>query len=319
MSEALLARVLAEAPRLPFVTLLHWLERLLGVEVGAAEAEPRVRLRHDPSLTFHAGDVRGAERTTSDKPQVVVTTSFAGLTGAVSPLPTMLLEELPRDDHDELAEGPLLGLMQQRLLSLLYRGLLKFDLARAGDAAPARTWVLQLAGLPSRGGDRVAALSTATLLHLAPLLVVYPANAERLRVGVRALFVDLLQEAEVSVRVQQGGFVRITEQARARLGIDLRLGRTSALGDRCRAPSAAIALSLGPLSRQACAALGPGGARAEELRALVRLLVPETIATEVALHPGQGRAPALGRGARLKRDSWLTGQARPQPVCFTVC
>ena len=168
------------------------------------------------------------------------------------------------------------------------------------------------------GRARVTALPTATLLHLAPLLVTYPANAERLRVGVRVLFADLLQDAEVSVQVQQGGYVRIPEPARARLGLDLRLGRSSALGDRLRAPSAAIALALGPLSRHACAVLGPGGVRAEELVALVRLLVPETVETAVTLQPVHGRARALGRGARLRRGSWLMGHAPPQPVCFTI-
>lgn len=317
MTDALLARLVADAPCLPFVSLLHWLERLLGAEVGATGTERRIQLRHDASLAFHAGDVRGAELLATEVPAVVVTTQFAGLTGAVSPLPPMLLEAL---DHEHAGdfEPPLIALAQQRLLALLYRGLLKFDLTRAGDDAPARKWVLQLGGIACSREPRPPALPTAALLHLAPLLVTYPANAERLRVGVRALFSDLLSDAEVSVRGQQGGYVRLTARARARLGVDLRLGRSSALGGRLRAPAAAIALSIGPLSRRACATLGPGGARAEELLALVRLLVPETIETEVTLHPVHGSAPRLGQGARLKRDSWLEGRTPPQPVCFTI-
>ena len=142
MTDALLERLLAEAPRLPFVSLLHWLERLLIVEIGTSESEPRVRLRHDPSLVFHAGDVKRAELVAGSEYAVEVTTSFAGLTGAVSPLPPVLLEVLAPSGAGEAIDHPLLALVQERLLALLYRGLMKFDLSRLGAAAPARQWVL---------------------------------------------------------------------------------------------------------------------------------------------------------------------------------
>ncbi|MET0342285.1 MAG: type VI secretion system baseplate subunit TssG, partial [Polyangiales bacterium] len=79
------------------------------------------------------------------------------------------------------------------------------------------------------------------------------------------------------------------------------------LGARIRAPAGAIALVVGPLSAGAFLALRPGGDHASLLVALVRLLVPESLAVDIRLSPRTLPAARLGE-ARLG-SAWLTPDA----------
>lgn len=328
MSDAALERVLQRAERLPFVVLVGWLERLshgkpaLGGS-GPYREEP-VRFRHDPALGFHARDISSAERVEGPdgSAHVALQTTFAGLTGAASPLPALLLEGMARDDDDELLQREFLDLFHHRLLSLLYRGLLKFDLPRTmqGDGrAPALTWLLALGGLLPAHAERIAGLPQDVLMRLAPLLVTYPPNAERLAVAVRFAFEDLLEGAVVHVDQMRGGYVDIDPSSRARLGIDLRLGRSTTLGRRAPAPASAIVLQIAPLSPGACGRVAPGGDRYEELSALTLLLCPETVQLNVELTPSHTPPSRLRtESAILGRNAWLGGRGRPLPVRFPI-
>jgi type VI secretion system protein ImpH len=321
--------VLASAKRLPFVVLIGWLQRLLAAPSqlgadGTALAEA-VRFRHDPELCFHDADVVAAELIESPSAPsfVQLTTSFAGLTGAASPLPPTLVEHLCRDDNDETTvQREFLDLFHHRLLALFYRGRLKFDLPRS--SAPdgvGRTldWVLLLAGLAPEHAERLTLLSRAQLLTLSPLLVCYPANAERIAVALRFVFADLLVGAEVHIAELRGAFATLEPSSRVRLGVDARLGRSSTLGARAPSPAHELAVQLGPLALEACARLAPGGDRHRALAAVATLFCPETIRVAVELTTRSTPFSQLGAGgALLGRDTWLHGRARPRAVRFVL-
>ncbi len=325
MTSPALEQVVAQAERLPFVVLVSWLERLLGgsAEVGGPgpfQDEP-VRFRHEPSLAFHSADVAGARlrRGGASRVHVELTTTFAGLTGAASPLPPLLLEGLARADDDDALERDFLDLFHHRFLGLLYRGLLKFDLPRGfARQGPRRAldWLLLLGGLAPANAERVSGLPRGQLFRLAPLLVSYPANAERLAVALRVVLEDVLGEAEVQVAEMRGGYVDIDPSARARLGVDLRLGLSSALGGRAPAPASEIGVLISPLTPEACASLSPGGERFPVLNAVVLLFTPESVRVVIELTPVGTLGARLGReNARLGRHAWLGG-GRAVPVRF---
>ena len=324
----MLERVLQQATRMPFVVLVGWLERLSHGKVALGGSGPyreeSVRFRHDPSLGFHSRDVSAIEKVAEPdgSAHVALQTTFAGLTGAASPLPALLLEGMARDDDDELLQREFLDLFHHRLLSLLYRGLLKFDMPRTmrGDSsAPAATWLLALGGLVPAHAERISGLPHDLLMRLAPLLVTYPPNAERLAVAVRFVFEDLLEGASVHVDQMRGGYVDIDPGSRARLGIDLLLGRSSALGRRAPAPASAIVLQIAPLSPHACSRIAPGGDRFAELSAVTLLFCPETVQLSVELTPSHTPSSRLRTDtAILGRNAWLGGRGRPLPVRFPI-
>jgi type VI secretion system ImpH/TssG family protein len=322
MTDAL-GELIERARELPFVALVRWLEHLLpdAAEVGRSgpfRAEP-VRFGCAPELTFADAELAHATLAQGPGPtHARLTLAFGGLVGAGSPLPTAMLDELASDDDDTAAERAFLDLFHHRLAGLLYRGSLKFDLARSQHArrpAPALDWVLGLSGLPPAHAARVSGLPRRVLLRLAPLLVVYPPNAQRLVVALRAVLAETIGEAAVRVHELRGGSVEIEPRFRARLGRDLRLGRSSTLGARAPFPAAALVISLGPLTPAVARRLAPGGDQTWLLEATVALFCPETVDVELQLELTRSLPTRLGAvGTQLGRGAWLGTRSAPRPL-----
>jgi len=321
-----LTSLLASARTLPFEELVVRLEQRLGpaARVGgdAGSDRARIRFRHDPALCFHESDVVEARLVPEERGglRVDVTTSFLGLTGAVSPLPPLWIEALARDDDGSAVEGALLDIFHDRILRLLYRGLRERDVTDLqGGHAFIETCSLLLGGLLPSHAERLTGLGRADLMRLAPLLVAGAPSAQRLALAVRTVLEDVLEGASVQVREWTGGYVRLEPAHRARLGHGMRLGGNTLLGARLAAPASAITLEIGPLCPLACARLGPGEALHVRLRAVIALFAPETVQVAVRLQPRSGSAARLGGTARprLGRGTWLGRGARPAPLRFT--
>jgi type VI secretion system protein ImpH len=316
--------LLGLADKLPFIELVH---RILLAHPSAAPIggdgpfrDEALRFRHDPDLRFHAGDVSRVVQVADGR--VELTTTFAGLTGSTSPLPASFVEAIARDDEDSAVERELLDAFHHRLLSLFYRGLLKFDLPRtieAGHAPNLLSGLLCIAGLPADRAEEITGLGRDMLLRLLPLLVTYPANAERIVVAIRDVLAKVLGSAQVRVLSMTGGYVPIEASARARLGIDMRLGRTSTIGGRAPAPASEITVRIEGLRPADCARLSPGGDHHMLLANVVLLLVPETVRTTIELTPTHAPSAPLGStNARLGKSSWLGGRGSPKPVRVKV-
>jgi type VI secretion system protein ImpH len=306
-------RALGQADQLPFASLVRWLEQGLGGTPvggdGPLEHEP-VQFSGSTALGFAAADLQTAELRNE---RAHLTLHFGGLVGAGSPLPPAMIEEFAALDDDTQAERAFLDLFHHRLFGLAYRGLQKFDLARSSSALD---WMLGLSGLPAEDAERISRLPRALLWRLTPLLIVYPANAERIVVALRIVFEDL-EQLPVQVHELRGGTVAIEARFRARLGQDVRLGRNFTLGGRAPAPSSAITVSLGPLAPELAATFGPGGERRATLEATVALLCPETIDIELEVRLTHGTPSPLGR-VRLGRSAWLGTRAQPAPLHWQV-
>ncbi len=307
-------RALDDSERLPFVSLVRWLEQALGGAAvggdGPFQDEP-VRFRGSPALGFAAAELDAAEL---QGDQAQLSLHFGTLVGAGSPLPLTMIEELAWLDDDTRAERALLDVFHHRLFGLAYRGLCKFDLARS-SLAPL-DWMLALSGLPAVDAERISKLPRALLWQLTPLLVVYPANAERIVVALRIACAEL-RDVPVVVRELSGGSVPIEARFRARLGRDLRLGQTFALGGRAPAPSSAITVCIGPLAPELAARFARGGSGCSVLEATVALLCPETIDVELELRLTHGARAALGQ-VRLGRSAWLGSHGEPAPLRWRV-
>lgn len=323
-TEEVLDVILARATGLPFVVLVGWLERLLVSSAAVGRSGPfrdeRIRFRHSPSLGFPTQDVTRAGRVEGRDGlvRVEIETSFGGLTGASSPLPLRMIEGLDCDDDDAVIQREFFDLFHHRLLGLAYRALLKTDLPRAnelGHGERLRHWMLTLAGLERGTAARLAGLAHDDLMHLAPLLCCYPQNEERVATGLRLLFGAVLGEAHIRVATMKGGYVLLEPSALPRMGKDLRLGVTSTLGRRIAAPASEIHLEIGPLTREACTLLAPGGALHGRLVAAAALLVPEHVETTIQLLPGELSPMRLGRAeSRLGRGSWLGRRGSPAAI-----
>jgi len=317
-----------DARRRGFLPLVMLLERLAGgPDVGAAALpdEETVRFRHDPSLAFSAGDVSsvrefglGTGPDGNPRTGYEVTTTFLGLTGGVSPLPQYIAEEVAQEDPDAPRVREFLDLFHHRLLSLLYRGVVKHDLAASRRADESDAWVarlLALLGVDVAPGESRPPLAAWRLLRLAPLLVEPAITADALGAAIADALSGELGDARVEVQPFAGAWVQVADDEVTRLGRQATvLGHDLLLGQRVLDPAGRFRVLIGPLGGEQYRSIVSGDAvrRVEEL---VLALVNEPLEHEIVLWLGEDAAPALRLGAsRLGRNTWLGSQGRPATI-----
>jgi len=313
-----------------FTSLVALLERLTGgaVRVGGdgPPSEEAIRFRHDPSLVFSSGDVsqvrlvpqvsEWGEAKRGPKHVFEVVTTFLGLTGASSPLPGYIVEEIAQEDPDRPMRRQFLDLFHHRLVSLLYRALSRYMLegetTRAGDDVWTRR-VLALAGLDTYERGPSVRLSVSQLLRLAPLLATRARTAQTLERALTDVLREELGEARVTVRQFAGSWVDVESEQRMMLGkLNSHLGRTSMLGGKLFDRAGKFIIGISPLDGPTYHRLLPEGDLSPLVREVVALVVRDPL--ECAMELGV-REDVLGafqlkhkNPARLGRNTYLGGR-----------
>jgi len=313
--------------RLSFVSLVALLERLTpeAARVGAdgpLNAEG-IRFRHDRSLIFSARDV--AEVSSAQLPKdpsdplsplrrvYEVTTAFLGLTGSASPLPSYLPEEVAQEDPDHSVRRDFLDLFHHRLLSLLYRELMRFQLWAEQTKSLRDAWssrLLALLGLDTYEQPLAVAIAPRDILRLAPVLARQSRTAVGLQLALETILGDRVEGGRIRVREFAGGWVTIDPPERTRLGVAKHeLGREVVLGRRAYDRAGSFEIRVGPVSRRAYERFLPGGDLVAILHQIVSLFARDPLGYRVMVELAEGEAPNLrlasSGGNRLGRDSWL--------------
>ncbi len=293
-----LAALSLRARRIPFVTLVEHLERVLGgapVGTALAVSDEIIRFRHDANLIFHTSDV--AAMTVLDARRVEVTSTFLGAIGSVSPLASFFTEELLRTDATDSASlGAFYDLFHHRLLALCYRALQRnrpaWSIRRSADDDFTRR-ALAITGLAERRPD--APLASTKLLGRARVVGQRPRS--------RAALEAALQLAFPALRVQIVDFfpqrVRLQLEQRLRLGKkNHRLGAETRLGRNMVAQSDVVRLCIGPVERSTYDHLLPGGHEHMRLRRLVDRMTGGMVDIELDIELAHGHEPHATLGER---------------------
>lgn len=318
-----------------FASLVALLERLTAsaVRVGGdgPPSEEAIRFKHDPSLVFSAGDVSQVRlvprkeewgvQQGGPKHVFEVVTTFLGLTGASSPLPGYMVEEIAQEDPDRPLRRQFLDLFHHRLLSLLYRALSRYtpeaETTRAGDDVWSRR-VLALTGLDTYERGPAVGLSVPQLLRLAPLLSTRARTARTLELALSDVLREDLGEARVTLKQFEGSWVEVEPEQRMMLGkLNSHLGRTSMLGGRLFDRAGKFIIGIAPLDGATYHRLLPEGDLSPLVREVVTLVVRDPL--ECALELGV-REDVLGAfqlkmksPARLGRNTYLGGRRSAVP------
>ncbi|MFL5348280.1 MAG: type VI secretion system baseplate subunit TssG [Hyalangium sp.] len=318
-----------------FLQLVALLERLTSsaVRVGGdgPPAEEAIRFRHDPSLVFSSGDVsqvrlvprvsEWGEAQGGPKHIFEVVTTFLGLTGASSPLPGYMVEEIAQEDPDRPLRRQFLDLFHHRLLSLLYRALSRYmpegEATRAGDDVWSRR-VLALAGLDTYERGPAVGLSVAQLLRLAPLLATRARTARTLELGLMDVLRNDLGQARITVRQFAGSWVEVESEQRMKLGkLNSHLGRTSMLGGKLFDRAGKFVIGIAPLDGPTYHRLLPEGDLSQLVREVVTLVVRDPLECALELGVSEDVLGAFRLGpkapARLGRNTYLGGRQAAVP------
>lgn len=324
----------AAAMRRGFYTLVAYLERMspeaARIGLGGPPRAESIRFRHDPALVFSAADVQSvAVHQASDasaasgdlsSPRYEITTTFLGLTGATSPLPEYLVEDVLSEQRS--AERDFLDLFHHRLLSLLYRLVMKYDVAAdfqtdGGDAWSRR--IVALGGTDAYAENSAGAspLPTLLLLRLAPVLAVGPRNARSLRLVLEEVLRSEIGEASCAIDEFVGAWVALESDERMRLGqVNHRLGQGSLLGRRIFDASAKFRVRIGPVTRAAYDRLRPEGDLFPVVKHVVERMLGNRLAFELEIAIATDAVPAFklsaASGMRLGHSTWLGGAKRSE-------
>lgn len=324
------AEALAKAaPRASFFPLVAFLERLtagaqpLGGDGPASEEG--IRFRHDPAMTFSAGDVsrvrlreeriRPGDPGSPTRKLFEVMTTFLGLTGAVTPLPLYVAEEVAREVEDEgTVRRDFLDVFHHRLLSLVFRIRSRYDLGSGFKVGAEDRWsrrVLALSGVPQvRPGSLVPAWR---LLRLSPLL----AGRARTALGLEAFLSDVLGDelggGKVEIRQFAGVWADLEVGQRCQLGrANHRLGKDAVLGAKVYFRAGSFNIRLGPLDEATYRRFLVDGDLHPVVQEAVQTYLADpleyTLDLVLAKEAGTGFKLSRKGGGRLGRDTWLGGR-----------
>lgn len=325
------APVLRGAPHSTFFHIVALLERLTSSAKrvggdGPPSAEA-IRFRHDYDLGFSSGDIsrvevkalpRGPERSLEEpKPAFVVTTTFLGLTGTISPLPLYIAEEVLHEDDQNPVRRDFLDIFHHRLISLLYRCVSKFSPAREHLTHRTDAWMkraLFLTGLDPDIQTRGLRVHPSVLVRLAPLLAGRGRGPRVLALALREALGDALApDGKVHIEQFAGGWIEVDSAQRMALGQgNNELGVEAILGSRAYDQSGRFSVRIGPLHRHNYRRFLRDGDLLPVVKDMVELCVREPLDFDVELLLAADAVPSfvLSRaegGSQLGRDTRLRG------------
>lgn len=311
-----------------FVPLMQVIERLRATSprVGGAarpEDEP-VRFRHKASLAFDFADVtkvrlRDDEGAADGRWEI--TTTFLGLTGSGSPLPSGMLALFRKEGEDGGATR-FLDLFHHRAISLMYRAMVERDIPSEATIDGGDPWSRRLRAFAGIDPETPSPPDLQSLLRMLPVMCGPGRHSvDGMRIAVQESLTDLVDEgAEVEIEQFVPNWVELTEEDRTRLGTqNSRLGVDAEgrggmlLGSRALDRTSKVAVHLGPVSFDRYGALREGGALHTRVADALDGLGHEGLEYDMTVRIEAGQVPGfvLGTDAprSLGRDTWLRGHA----------
>ena len=306
-------RLLKEPHRFSFYRIVHLLQRLYPGGAAIGEQGPPeqeiVRFRADLSMSFSSSDITTltvAPGETEERPKFELTTTFMGLYGPSSPLPTHFTEELLHEDDSTSIQRPFLDLFHHRMMSLLYRVWEKYRHGirfKASGTDPVSRLFMLLAGLVHAPAETAPRIPPIRLLAYAGLWTqrTRPASA------LQGILSDYFAGTEVVIEQFAGRWLDIPDSEQNRLGTrHSRLGEDLNLGDSIFDRGASFRVRLDHLGIDQYLSFLPPGEKTAELEEIVDRFNSDSLDYEVKLWLRQEEIPKLKLGAPEARLGWAT-------------
>ena len=316
---AALQELLRHGARYPFMTAIRYLESLepdrsQPGRSGPFRAEP-IRFRHNPDLTFSSGDISSIEvaTDTDGEERIVVEANFLGLTGAVSPAPSYLAEELAQPDDDVQVKRDYLDIFHHRLYGLFYRGIAQYDVPGQIARNEASIWLERL--LCTLGFDfsrrrPLQHLRIEQLLRLAPLLASNVRSQKVLETCLNEVLAEYLGDhAHCKIVPFSGHWTQLDTDARVQLGrINHVLGHSTVLGREILHRASKATIEIRGLRESQFRNFIRGGPAYGAMDELLDMLVDDPIDLDVELHIESDGSEGLRLGqSSVGVDAWLSG------------
>lgn len=317
-----LSQELAESPAsFSFFQAVRLLRYYVGLETGTVLDEflrNHLRVRPQLSLGFPGTDIVALNRQLLDDEEVRfnITTSFMGLYGASSPLPTFYTEDLLDDASDDLdVVRDFLDIVNYPLFPLIILAWSKYRLYIKVLDEKDPEYFERLFCLLGVGLEEVrrSARRSYEMLRYIGLFSQWPRSAK----GLQTLLSDATETEKVEVEQCVLRRVKIPMDQRLKLGeLNSELGCDAYLGEEVDDRMGKIHVTVGPMPEQKYHAYLPGSENFQAVCDLIRFyaLEPVDFDLELSLDPLEAQPARLGHGkwSALGYDMWLLGNGPPE-------
>ena len=316
-------KLLADAHQYNFFQLLERLHGLHGDDLEPRWPDQatrlRVRLASDPRLTFPVSDVYKAERMPGDADRYRVCTTFLGVHGTDSPLPSYYLDQVAYEHAQGIGVRPaFFDFFNHYLLSLLHRIWRKYRYYirfQPGASDGFSQYIFALLGLNDKQLRGDTALPWSRLLSFAGLI----ASRSRAPGTVAGIIAHCFDLKQVQIREFETRLVLTTAQQLVSLGrSNGELGSAFMVGSRTRTRSSKFTIVISELDQEQLRDLLPSGINFNRLRALIDFLLRDALAYDLELRLEQNALSAFclhpSQGALLGWTSFVNdrhGQIAP--------
>lgn len=293
-----------------FFQLVELLHKLEGndPEDQSWESLGKLFFTANPSLGFAPSDVTGMSRHAGNRVQLE--TTFLGLNGAQSPLPSYMLEQLIYDETN--IRRDFLDFFNNRLIALFYRSWRKYRYyIRFQDDAVDKfsTQVFALVGLSNEDIRGDTPINWCKMLAYAGTL----AGRSRSPQTVAGIVAHCFELEDVSIRQWEFRHVEIPDSQRCLLGLrNVSLGQDTMLGSRVGDITGKFVLCIKNLSLERFKDFLPSGKEYKALCKVMEVILREQMAFDFELTLKTDEVPRLslgeGKGGQLGWSSFL-GQA----------
>ncbi len=275
--------------------------------------DERIRFRPSSSVGFPLSDVAEIKKLTDNQGQETarMTARFMGLYGVDSPMPSYYNDHLARE-YDEDDPSPLrafLDLFNHRLYAFFYRAWKKYRPAlnyKPGGQDRHSRWLLSLAGLGTPRALEASRVPPMRLVAFASQLSGRVRSAQ----GLRVLLEDMMPGVPVTIVENVPRWVTLPQRPplgsghHAPLGRPTRLGVNTIVGEKMYDLAGKFRIRLGPMNLETYKDYQPGQEKAQTLRWLVRLYMPDHLDYDVELLLREEEAPGVCLGAVEDRPAW---------------
>ncbi|MEB6587543.1 MULTISPECIES: type VI secretion system baseplate subunit TssG [Pseudomonas] len=281
-------KLLANAHQYNFFQLLERLHGLHGDDLEprwpSEAARLRVRLASDPRLTFPVSDVYKAERMPGEQARYRVCTTFMGLHGTDSPLPTYYLEQVAYEHAHGIGVRPaFFDFFNHYVLGLLHRIWRKYRYYirfQPGASDGFSQYIFALLGLNDKQMRGDTALPWSRLLSFAGVI----ASRSRPPGTVAGIIAHCFDLKHVRIREFETRSVPTDARQLVSLGrSNGQLGSTFMVGSRTRTRSSKFTIVINELDQAQLLELLPSGINFGRLRALIDFLLRDGLAYDLEL------------------------------------
>ena len=311
--------LLKEGPAYSFFQAIRLLRLILrrreacGLKDAASLEGRFLRIRPELTLGFPSADIAGIEAIplADGEHRFVVNTTFLGLYGTSSPLPSFYTEDLLIEAGDDKSvTRDFIDIINSSIYPLFVRSLLKYNLFLQICEEQDREYLQRIYCLMGMGdsSDRTPAEEEArrSLLRYAGLMSQHPRSA----LGLKTMLSDALQGIAVHIRQCIPQMVPIPADQRNALGAtNATLGEDMYVGSEIADCMGKFSIILGPAPAEQFSACLPGGTVLNRAVFLVNQYLTSPLAYDFEVLFDRAEIPAISlgeqSGALLGVNSWL--------------